>query len=231
MKTLRESILTSIGQGDQWFEKQRLKDWELDPEKAIIHSDGSVDYMGDVSFENKNIEKLPIHFNRVTGCFNVRHCRKLKTLEGSPKWVGGWFGCIDCRKIETMEGAPLEVGDWFSCAQCEKLKTLKGGPKKVGGSFFCSFCREIEDMEGSPEEIGGDFYCPGCTNLKTLQGITPHIKGDLQCQGCKNLNSIGKTLEKIDRRFLGGGIGREITKEEIMSRVDVGDIIYLTKRR
>ncbi len=53
----------------------------------IINPDGSIDVEGDVFISNKNLDKLPLKFNYVSGVF-VCSYNKLTSLEGSPKKLG-----------------------------------------------------------------------------------------------------------------------------------------------
>ena len=59
-----------------------------------INSDDTIDVDGDVNLYNRlgDMKKLPVRFGKVSGYF---HCgyNKLTTLEGCPKYVGGYFGC------------------------------------------------------------------------------------------------------------------------------------------
>jgi hypothetical protein len=90
-----------------------------------INEDGTIDIDGTVSIVLQNITKIPIKFGKVTGDFYV--CQnKLKSLEGSPYYVGGDFDCYS-----------------------NKLTSLKGSPKEVGGSFYSSN-NKLTSLEGMP---------------------------------------------------------------------------------
>ena len=79
----------------------------------IINIDGSIDVNGNVILSDKNLIKLPLIFNKVSGYFDC--CgNKLTTLEGSPKEVSGYFDCGN-NLLTTLEGSPREVGGYFSC--------------------------------------------------------------------------------------------------------------------
>ncbi len=60
---------------------------ELKIDNYTINPDGSIDVVGDVFLSNKNLDKLPLKFNYVSGVF-VCSYNKLTSLEGSPKKLG-----------------------------------------------------------------------------------------------------------------------------------------------
>ena len=49
-----------------------------------INSDGSIDVDDNVNLSFMELSKLPIKFNKVSGCFDCSH-NNLTSLEGSPK--------------------------------------------------------------------------------------------------------------------------------------------------
>jgi hypothetical protein len=55
-----------------------------------INPDGSIDVDGDVNLFNRNLTKLPLKFNKVSGYFSCNN-NKLTSLDGCPKEVGGEF--------------------------------------------------------------------------------------------------------------------------------------------
>lgn len=144
------SILTSIGQGDRYFE-EKLKKYGLDPKKVVINTDGSLDYSGDVFFTNTNISEIPFIFNKVIGSFYCDYCRQLLSLHGCPKEVGGTFDCSGSKKIIN----------------------LQEGPRKVGLDYVCKYCN-LETLEGIAEEIGRDVLCDqwiiGKCHIKETEG-------------------------------------------------------------
>ena len=99
-----------------------------------INSDGTIDVGGDVFLQVKNLYKLPLKFNRVSGNFYCND-NKLVSLEGSPKEVGGNFSC-----------------------HYNQLISLEGAPKIVEGDFYCNY-NNLTSLEGAPKWVGGDFYC------------------------------------------------------------------------
>ena len=97
----------------------------------------------------------------------------IKSLNGSPKSVGGNFNCCHTL-ITTLEGAPDRVGCVFDCSECERLISLKGSPKYVW-LFDCSRT-QIASLEGAPEEIIDDFYCDD-TKLTSLKYLPKNLGG------------------------------------------------------
>ena len=145
-----------------------------------ICSDGSIDVDNDVDISNKNLTKLPLKFNIVSGfffCFN----NKLTTLEGSPKEISGGFYC-QYNKLISLEGSPIKVGRNFSCNN-NQLTSLKGSPKEVGMDFYCYY-NQLIALEGGPTKVGGGFYCD-----RYINDIEPYIIID-------NVN--GTDIAKID---------------------------------
>jgi hypothetical protein len=124
-----------------------------------INDDGSVDVDGDVDLSNRYLTKIPVKFGKVTGNFYMWN-NKLKTLEGSPYYVGENFN-----------------------VSLNELKDLKGSPKEVGGSFYASSNR-LETVEGMPLEIGSDFFCAANFNLTTLDSMS-NIEGYIDCSNTK----------------------------------------------
>ena len=101
-----------------------------------INSDGSVDIDGDVHLYSKNLSKLPLNFNIVSGNFNCSH-----------------------NQLTSLEHCPSEIGGDFSCHN-NKLTSLEHCPSEVGGGFYCSY-NELTSLEYCSQQIGGDFYCTG----------------------------------------------------------------------
>ncbi len=100
-----------------------------------INGDGTIDVDGDVNLDDKNLTKLPLNFNRVSGAFYCFY-NQLTTLEGAPKEVGGDFYCRD-NNLTSLEGAPQSVGGGFYCRD-NNLTSLEGVPQSVGGGFYCT---------------------------------------------------------------------------------------------
>ena len=84
--------------------------------------------------------KLPITFDYVKKDFKCSYNKKLLSLEGFPRQIGG----------------DLDLGN------CQNLTSLKGGPRIVKGDYDVWKCKNLADSTGCPEEIGGSFDYRGC---------------------------------------------------------------------
>lgn len=113
------SILTSVGQGDRYFE-EKLKKYGLNPNKIVRGENGSLNYLGSVSWGKIPIgEEIPIKFDYVAGNFDCSYCFSLKSLKNSPTIVGGDFDCRYCVNLESLEGIPKKVARNFYCCGCK----------------------------------------------------------------------------------------------------------------
>lgn len=96
-----------------------------------------------IQVKNKKLDKLTndlFVWDSVQRDFICTGCRKLQSLEGAPKKVGGSFDITGCIELTSLEGGPKEVGDNFSCSVCIELKSLEGAPEIVGRHLFCNSC-------------------------------------------------------------------------------------------
>jgi hypothetical protein len=72
---------------------------------------------------NKQVEKLPFKFGKVTGSFYCTY-NKLNSLEGFPKSIGGDLYCYN-NNLTSLEGFPKSIGGTFICDLDEKIKKSK----------------------------------------------------------------------------------------------------------
>jgi len=128
-----------------------------------INSDGSIDVQGDVFLYDKQLTKLPLKFNKVSGYFRCSY-NELTNLEGAPKIVGGDFNCFN-NKLTDLEGAPKIVEKNFNCDD-NKLTSLKGCPGKIGTYFSCEN-NNLPDLVGLPD--AQNIYCDS-NKIYTLKG-------------------------------------------------------------
>jgi hypothetical protein len=135
-----------------------------------ISDTGLVSITGNVKLQ-KTCDQLPVRFDRVSGYFDCKFC-ELKTLAGTPRWIGGYFSCSD-NQLETLEGAPQWVSGFFSCSD-NQLETLEGAPQWVGNNFYCDNNR-LKTLEYSPKWIRGSFWCDG-NPLESLKGMPLYIE-------------------------------------------------------
>jgi hypothetical protein len=124
-----------------------------------MNGEGLVDIKGSFFCGSQGLEDfLGIRFGEVSVNF---YCdgNQLRTLEGSPRVVGGDFGCYD-NQLRTLEGSPRKVGDGFYCG-INPLISLEGAPEVIGYHFIFkntllrynlqSFLRKIDQI--NPDEI------------------------------------------------------------------------------
>ena len=123
-------------------------------ENYTINPDGSIDVDGDVYFNNQDLYKLPLKFNKVSGHFYC-YDSSLFSLEGSPREVGGDFYC-STNRLKTLEGCPDIVGGFFNCNN-NIISTLEYCPKKVN-DFSCNN-NSLYSLEGLTTNIGNHFSC------------------------------------------------------------------------
>jgi len=131
---------------------------ELGINNYTINDDGTVDVDGDVILSNLEAydDKIPVLFNNVSGDFDVSW-KGLKTLKGSPKYVGGNFDCSD-NLIQSLQFCPETIEGDFICHNNKLLQKIDCFPKSVGKDVNLGYC-SIRKLNNLPEEINGDFIC------------------------------------------------------------------------
>ncbi|MCC7038443.1 MAG: hypothetical protein IT560_14230 [Alphaproteobacteria bacterium] len=127
---------------------------------------GEVIVMGDVDFNDR--EMLPdltgVIVNGGYYIFNV----PMKTMHGTPKYVGGNFFCGD-NGLETLEGATPDIAGGFSCKD-NNLKNLRHGPKNVGADYIVEN-NKLETAEGAPENLTGIFNIAGNPGIRDFEHV------------------------------------------------------------
>jgi len=126
----------SINHIAQLCERYKIRDYDIRP-------NGIVDVNGDVNLTSNGLEKLPLKFGRVSGSFWAAS-NELKTLEGSPEYVGKTF-MVDSNNLTSLKHSPKEVSV-FSASD-NSIDSLIGMPEKVGGSLLMAF-NEIRTLKG-----------------------------------------------------------------------------------
>ena len=120
-----------------------------------VNREGLVDVWGSFWCSRQGLEDfLGIRFGKVSEIFRCDN-NQLRTLEGSPREVGGGFYCYS-----------------------NQLKTLEGAPRKVDGDFWCSE-NPLISLEGVPEVIEGQFWFKNTEfsyNLQSFLDEIDHIK-------------------------------------------------------
>lgn len=101
--------------------------------KYTINYDYSIDVDGHVDLANKNLTKIPIKFNNVTGFFSCVG-NMLVDLENAPRRVERNFMCQHQYhgSFISLKGAPEYVGFRFDFNENENLKDFTDFPTYVG---------------------------------------------------------------------------------------------------
>jgi hypothetical protein len=135
-----------------------------------INDDSSIDVDGDVDLYDKNLDKIPLKFGRVSGRFLCNN-NKLTSLEGCPKWVGEYFYCYK-NELESLEFCPDYVGGDFNCVY-NKLTSLEFCPKSISGKFSFNH-NKLKSLKFCPEYVGGEFHCRS-NKLTSLEYLPKYI--------------------------------------------------------
>lgn len=146
------------------------------------HSDGRFNI-----FNCPNLQSLDFLPRDIQGNLVIIGCPKLTSLEGCSE------SCVDFTLVRcgvtSLEGGPKYVGGFYRCED-NKLTSLKGAPREVPGKFD-SGRNAIKSLVGGPESVGGDYRVDFCPFLTTLEGVAKHIGGDLDCHCCYDLKDPG----------------------------------------
>ena len=110
---------------------------KYDIENYSINSDGSIDVDGDVDLSYKNLDKIPIKFDVVTGMFYCNN-NNLTSLENCPNEIKSWFNCSS-NKLTSLSGIPNSKNVMYYCAE-NPLKSLDG----FEGSYNIIYCDNKE---------------------------------------------------------------------------------------
>ena len=195
-----------LGDDDAYFsgsDKLIVREWINNNYRIYgdlsISDDLVVDCKCSVDIKNKSITSLTnglFRWGSVSRDFYCSGCKKLKSLEGAPKNVGGNFNCSRCDSLVNLEGAPKKTGKDFCCNYCDSLKTLEGSPERVGRNFVCSDCDKLKSLEGAPKEVGNNFHCQECNNLKTLKGAPEKVGNKIFCVNSNNIKITDSDRKK-----------------------------------
>jgi len=121
------------GERKEEYKAMAFEEWmESHQDMLIDNGDGTYNSNVDISLPYMGLTELPIKFKKVFGSFDIAG-NLLKTLEGSPEYVGGGF-----------------------FASHNKLESMVGGPDRVNGSFLIND-NYLTSLEGSPTDINGSY--------------------------------------------------------------------------
>jgi hypothetical protein len=124
-----------------------------------VNSEGLVDVQGGFDCRRQELgDFLGIRFGKMSHDFFCNN-NQLRTLEGSPRVVGGDFYCSG-NQLTTLEGSPGKVSRSFYCYR-NPLISLEGAPEVIKYEFrfkntwfgynLQSFLTEIDQIK--PDEI------------------------------------------------------------------------------
>ncbi len=136
-------FLTDKKDIEAWLKKYKIKNYTLVPDPNYVFA---VDVVGNVDLSHKNLDFLPVKFNKVSGYFYIEE-NNLTSLEGSPHTVDGIFDCCH-NKLKTLLHAPSQVGQTFTCGNNE-LVSLVGSPNVFDGVYYCAN-NKLKNLEGVP---------------------------------------------------------------------------------
>ena len=159
------SILRSTSTGKYDIE-HRMSMLGMDPSKAVMRADGTIDYDGDLTIGAANADtstiattssmsstarltEMPFVFHEVNGCFDCSN-NSLTTLRGAPVIVHGYFKC-SFNRLTSLEGGPLVVDKEY-IAYHNKISSLKGAPIVVHNTFDVSW-NMLTTLDGGPLRV------------------------------------------------------------------------------
>jgi hypothetical protein len=157
-KTMVNITVSLISQEEKNLIEALCKKYDI--KNYTINPDGSIDVMGDVSLNSKQLRHIPLKFNKVGGDFDCNNNR-LGSLKGCPVIVGGNFNCSN-NHLTSLEGCPRRVSG-FVCNNNTQLTSLYGCPDSVLHTFNCGF-NGLTSLEFSPTDFV-DFLCYENDNL------------------------------------------------------------------
>jgi len=218
-------ILSSIGQGDKYWEKE-LEKYNLDPKFLRKQINGEWAYHDNIVIvdNDEKIEMFPFYLQTVYGSVSIIS-NGLQSLNNFPRIIYGDCN-IHCSHLTSLKGGPEIVNGSFSCNYCKNLISLEGGPSTVRGSYQCYNCENLVSLKGCPRIICGDFNLNNCINLSSLRW-GPDLVWECYCiGGCKKL----KTMEGFDTcvtdRFVWEGSGININNTDIITILEKKRIKY-----
>lgn len=121
-------------------------------------------FSGSVTFHRiyiKNLIGCPPAFTRV----HISNCPELLSLKGCPNT--NQLNIEFCAKLKSLEGSPKWL-DNMDIAYCKNLKTLEGGPEIVHFTFNCQETG-IKNFVGAPTSANNYIFIDN-PNLKSTEG-------------------------------------------------------------
>ena len=169
--------------------------------KYTINDDYSIDVDGNVDLAHKNLTKIPIKFNNVTGFFTCVG-NMLVDLENAPKWVDKNFLCQHqyYGSFVSLKGAPDYVGFRFDFNGNENLKDFTDFPTYVGATIdACS--TGLYSFDCIPESATKVFIDHDTPLFAVLRCVSSAIFPIVQRRGNSDeifIDCDGKSYEAIE---------------------------------
>ena len=118
-----------------------------------INDDMSIDVDRSVFLNNKELNKLPLNFNKVDDDFycEINH---LTSLKGSPKYVGGNFSCYR-NNLTSLLYAPKEINRGITCA-FNNIEVIGNIPKCKGLNLYNNNVKTFQDLKNFRELFSVD---------------------------------------------------------------------------
>lgn len=171
--------------------KDEIEEWLLENDiyDYNINDDLSVDVDNDVILNDRELEKIPVQFNNVLGCFDVSH-NNLLSLKGSPKKVKDFFDA-SFNYLESLKYFPNFIGENIN-VEGNNLTVLEYLPKIIRGSLVAS-ANNIIGFLNPPKSIKG-WIDLSHNRIHSLRSF-PKIEGDIILSN----NPLKFTIEELDK--------------------------------
>ena len=176
-------FLTNFNDIKKWLESNEIHNYTINPATLVVDVNNSVTIYW-MSVKDYNYS-LPVQFGQVSGDFKFTRDTRIKTLQGSPKFVGGTFACSGNKELSSAVGGPevVKINAQYSETA---ISTLHGLPIEVGVSLYIDQTNitSISNIHKFVKLIGEDLYLGrlgtklnsgilGCLLIKKLQSVQP----------------------------------------------------------
>jgi hypothetical protein len=105
------------------------------PNYNIHPETGVVDVYQSVVIKNQGFTSLPIKFGVLAGCFTIKFCTNLTSLDGCPQIVDNTFNCSNNPQLTSAVGGPQIVREGVHIKSCP-IKSFEGFPKEIINSLY-----------------------------------------------------------------------------------------------
>jgi hypothetical protein len=137
-------MLTQRTDIEKWLDEMNIQNY-------IINQDLTVNVTGHVNLQNKDLDCIPIQFNKVSGGFCCRN-NLLTSLKGTPRIIDGSFEC-EYNLLTDYQYVPMHVGHSFVCSG--KIDLMQLIDVFIGDNFA-----HFYQHEGDKILLLSKFYAP-----------------------------------------------------------------------